>query len=76
MAEDISWQLTCFSSQENCKLTDTLASEHTQTVDITPLIQENISPLSEVDATSSDTYAVNCHRARVLMHMQILMVQP
>ena len=56
-----------FSSLEDCKLTDTLASEHTKTVDITPLTQENILPLSEVDATSSDTYADNCHRARVLM---------
>ena len=50
-----------FSSLEDCKLTDTLASEHTKTVDITPLIQENISTLSEVDTTFSDTYADNCH---------------
>ena len=50
-----------FSSLEDCKLTDTLASEHTKTVDITPLTQENILPLSEVDAPSRDTYADNCH---------------
>ena len=56
-----------FSSLEDCKLTDTLASEHTKTVDITPLTQENILPLSEVNAPSRGTYADKCHRARVLM---------